>query len=245
MVLGHAYINVRYRLKDKKYRYESSEMRIVHSLTQIDYCRYKCNLVNEWLGKNATVRIIRNGPNGKYKAAAFSISDPYFKQLKRWCYPDGKKSFTNNMLDMLTPHGLAFWYMDDGGFRKNVNKDGWVTSVSTELSTYCPKDEAELIADWFDKTYALKWNVRCRKGSPVDAAFYLQTNTEGSKEFVALIEHFVIPSMRYKLAHVAAMNTHERQTPIGECECGTLLYNRRCGDLCGKCYMRKRRSAMI
>lgn len=245
MVLGDAYVNVRHRLKDGKYHYESAEMRIVHSLVQIDYCRHKCDLVNQWLDRHSTMRVISNGPGGQYKAAAFSVSHPYFRQVKQWCYPGGKKTFSMHLLDMLTPHGLALWYMDDGSAGRNLNKDGWTTSVSTSLATFCSEPEARLIAEWFDKVYAIRWNVRCKKTSPPESAFYLQTNTEGSKEFAALIRMFVIPSMLYKLAHVAAMTTHERQTPVAVCRCGNLIYENRNKGMCHACYMRQRRMAMI
>jgi len=241
MTFGDAYINIRNRLKDGKYKYESSEIRIVHSLDQMDYCQYKCDCINKWLDRHAELHEHPNGVHGQYRCTGFSTSHPYFREIKRWCYPFGVKTYTEQNLSMLTPQGIAFWYMDDGSCRRNVTVDGWVHSVSTSIATYCSKKEVELIVDWFNQTYKIGWNIRYRKGSPDNKAFFIETNTKGSHDFAALVSPFIIPSMKYKLAHVAAVEAHERQTPVGVCKCGRLIYAERRKGLCDACYARKRR----
>lgn len=245
MVMGDAYINVRNRLKDGKYKYESSEMRIVHSLTQRDYCEYKRNKLNKWLNRHSTLRSYKTGPGKKYYQVGFGISHPYFRQIKRWCYPNGRKTISEHILDMLTPEGLAYWYMDDGSASKCINQKGWISSVSTNIATFCSLEEAEIMQYWFKQKYAINWKIRCKKQSPKDKAFFLVANTENSKEFIALIKMFIIPSMLYKIAHVAIMNTHERQTPIGICGCGNLIYQNRYKGKCSSCYSKLRRRQLV
>jgi hypothetical protein len=239
MVLGDGCINVRHRLKDGKYAYESSEMRVVHSLTQKDYCEHKAALAGKALKRSPGVHVVRNGPGGKYLAAGFSISHPYFKQLKGWCYPEGKKTFTTRVLNMLTPEGIALWYMDDGSARYNINKDGWIKSVASDIATMCSEAEATTIKEYFMREHGIDFKVRCRKGSKADVAFYIQTNTEGSRDFARLIRPYVIPSMLYKLAHVADLESHECRASIGKCQCGANIYDLRRGGICTTCYSRR------
>ena len=237
MVFGDAYINVRKRMKGK-YSYISSEMTIVHSPKQSEYCEHKASLVRHDLHHNFSVIHSDNvGPQKKYKQVRFSVSHPYFKQLKRWCYPHGVKTFTKQTLNMLTPEGIALWYMDDGHARININSQGKVSSVATELSTMCSKEETELIKQWFFNNFNVLFNIRfdgrCREGKQ----FFLQANTEASREFVRIIDPFVIPSMRYKIAHVKDLDSHECRTPIDNCShCEGIIYSKRYGGLCSSCY---------
>lgn len=238
MVFGDGYLNVRHRLKDEKYKYESSELVIVHSVQQRDYLIYKSELVRKIFGGNHTIRektiALANGKT--YFGCGFSKSNKYFRILKRIMYPNNKKTITSQSLNMLTAHGIAIWYMDDGHARRNINNQGFVSSVSTNIATCCPEDEASLICKWFKELYDIQFKPFPEKGS-----FSIRCNTQESHKFARLIEKFIIPSMRYKLAHVADLNLHERQAPTGICICGDVIYGNRHKGLCGVCYMKQYR----
>jgi len=239
MGLGDGHINVRVRTRGDS-QWISSELRVLHSLAQKDYCEHKCGLVNKSLKRNSTVRIVKNGPEKKYKAAHFTTSHPYFKFLKKVLYPGGKKTITRRMLDMLTDEGIAIWYMDDGSCRFNINVKGRVSSVSTSIATMCRKEEVLLIINYFLETYGIEFKSRCKKTSDVEYAFYIECNTENSRKFVKLVEPFIIPSMAYKIKHVADLDSHERQAPVGVCShCGGHIFQRRTKGLCRKCYSLK------
>lgn len=234
MIAGDACLNVRIR-ETRLGKWESSEMRVVHSTQQQAYCEFKCGLVNKLLSRNASVHIVKNGPGGKYRAAGFSVSHPYFKLLKRWAYPEGKKTFNSLFLDHMTPEGVAFWYMDDGHARRNYNKDGRVTSVATDIATCCSLPEAELICDWFWIGHKIRFKPFREKGS-----YSVQANTENSRLFTHLVQPYVITPMLYKLAHVADLNSHECRAPIGNCVvCGASIYDNRRSGLCTACYSRR------
>jgi hypothetical protein len=234
MVAGDAYLNVRERLQSGKYPYISSEMRVLHSTQQRAYCEFKCALVNELLGTKATVNVVKNGPGGRYEAAQFSASSPYFKMLKGWTYTNGKKQFNEVWLNHLTPEGIAIWYMDDGHARRNTNSSGRVSSVSTNLATCCPKDEAELIAGWFQDRHKIKVSIFPESG------YSIRMNTENSRLFAHMVQPFIIEPMLYKLAHVADLNSHECRAPVAVCsQCSGPIYARRRGGLCDTCYSRR------
>ena len=102
MVFGDAYLGVGLR----KTGYMRSEMSVVHSIVQKDYCEHKAALIRKHLNLNVNITVRKNGPGGKYKASCFCITHPYFKQLKRWLYPGGVKTFTSKALNMITPEGI-------------------------------------------------------------------------------------------------------------------------------------------
>ena len=235
MVFGDSYLNVRQRGG-----HISSEMRVLHSLKQADYCRHKAELLRKLLNRNFTANIIKNGPGGKYWAINFSATHPYFKQLKKWCYPGGKKTYTTKTLNMLTPQGIAYWYMDDGSCSVNINKHGWVSSCSTSIATMCSLAEVDTIVDWFLNEYGIEFKVRHRKTSSPEFAYSIQTNTNGSREFAGIVQPYIIPSMMYKLAHVADLKSHECRASTGICvECSKPIYDARHKGLCVTCYTRQ------
>lgn len=231
MVVGDGYINT---------TNGKSELSVLHSLVQRDYCEHKAALVKKTLGGAFNVREYANGPNGKYRAVKFVSSHPYWANLKSWVYPGGEKTYTRKILDMLTPEGIALWYMDDGHARINRNKDGWITSVATNIATMCSEYECTVLRDYFLEVHQIEWKIRCRKNSPVKRAFFIECNTANSRVFADLIRPYVIPSMLYKLAHVAGLDSHECRTPVSMCcTCSAPIYEFRRTGLCSTCYSRK------
>jgi hypothetical protein len=231
MILGDGYVNT----TNGKH-----ELSVLHSVAQRDYCEHKAGLVKKTLGGAFNVREYANGPEGKYRAVKFVSSHPYWANLKSWVYPNGVKTFTRKVLNMLTPEGIAIWYMDDGHARINRNKDGWVTSTATNIATMCSESECMVICDYFREVHQIEWKIRCRKGSPPDKAFSIECNTTNSRKFAELVRPYIIPSMLYKLAHVASLDSHECRTPVGNCvECSAVIYDHRRTGLCSTCYSRR------
>lgn len=208
MVLGDGYLNVRTRLNQGKYRYESSAIRLKHSVKQIDYLRYKAEILRRMFGGKVTIGFedTRIGER-VHKMCYVDKSNTYFRVLRSFMYPEGKKQFTRRVLDMLTPHGIAIWYMDDGSAGVNRNKSGWVTSCYTNLSTHCTEAEAVVICDYFREVHEIEFRKGYEKGR-----YIVRANTAASQKFARLVEPYVIPSMRYKLAHVANLHLHECRT---------------------------------
>jgi hypothetical protein len=235
MVFGDGCLRVRDRIKDGKYSYVQSELRIKHSYKQRAYLEYKAELIRKIFGGNATVKdttVVINGET--HNQVLFSKSNNYFKTLKSVIYPNGVKTFTKQSLSYLTPHGIAIWYMDDGSAHVNYNKEGWVSSCFTCIATCCSLPEVELIVDYFDSNHGIK----VKKMYDKKGHWSLRINTESSQLFARLISPFVIPEMRYKLAHVANLNVQECKTHSSLCvQCGVNSYgNQRRAGLCGKCY---------
>lgn len=240
MALGDGYVQVRTRYNGPT-AYESRSMRVLHGANQRAYCEWKASRLGWALGgRQINVTKVKNGPGGKYDAYHFAVSHPYFGQVRRWLYPNGKKLITRSTLDMLTPEGLAIWYMDDGHARRNLNSKGFVSSVSTNIATMCSEAEVGVVIDWFKDRFDIDFKVRCKKTCSLGSQFYVECGTEASNLFATIVAPHIPGPMLYKLAHVASLKSHECQTPISVCACGNPIYAKRYGGLCGTCYSRKR-----
>lgn len=241
MVFGDGYLNVGERLAKGKYPYMRSELRIVHSITQLAYCEHKAERIRKSFGGMFKVAQFIHSPpsmSGKaYRMCGFTCSNPTFRDLRPLLYPDGKKTFTPKALDKLTPEGIAYWYMDDGSVHRNINKDGWVSSVDTIISTYCTETEAKCICDYFLRNHGVAFRIGYEKSKH---SHIVRANTHESRLFAKLVQPFIIPTMLYKISHVADLDLHEHQPPVGVCsKCNTTIFSDNRRGLCVACYTRE------
>jgi len=212
MILGDGCLNVR-QIKGTT-PYIKSEMRIVHSYRQIDYLNYKAELVRKILGGKHTVSIYNHviPKLGKtYRMCGFSKSHKCFKALKKITHREGKKYFSSQALGMLTPHGIAIWYMDDGSAGRNHNKLNEISSVYSTISTYCTEIEAQNICDLFLENYGIRFRIGYERAKH---SHIVRANTKETHQFVDLIRPFIVPSMEYKISHVQDLKEHEHQTTL-------------------------------
>ena len=242
MALGDGYLNVAKRTNKNGNTWTRSELRVLHGPSQKDYCYYKAGLLKKYTGKKFNVTQVANGPGGKYQSYQFVSSHPYFKTLKGWLYPGGEKVISRKILEMLSPLGISIWYMDDGHARTNANRDGVITSASTEISTMCSLNEVKDIVCYFNDNHGINFNIRYDKRQSSGHKYYIQCNTEESRKFVNLVSDYIIPSMRYKIDHVKSLDSHERLAPISSCtQCFRPIYQKRRTGLCSACYSKKLR----
>lgn len=217
MILGDGCIRLRDRLKNGKYKYESIEFRVKHSINQLDYCTHKANTIKGLFGRLCNVNFTETNIGPKwYKQCYFTCCHPYFKILYNYCYPNKKKTYSSKVLEMLTPLGIAYWYMDDGSARVNVNKQGIVSSVCTDIATMCTETQVDIIIEYFREVWDITFKKRSMKNRPENTKWYIQACTADSVKFVNLIKPHVIPSMQYKIDHVRKFISHECHTPKGD-----------------------------
>jgi hypothetical protein len=215
MVLGDGHISYRTRYnKDKngvaKYEYIDSSLIIGHSTKQYRYCEYKRNKIHSIFGGklNKIVMVKHTLSNGKtYIGCRIQKTNKYFRYLHRKFYnKQNKKIITREVLDYLTPEGLAYWFMDDGSCSHNKNKLGKVTSIFGSISTYVSLEEAEIICEYFRDM----WDIDCRKGYCKKTKSYMHRfNTNAFLKFANIIEPYLIPSMRYKIKAAEDLIKHE------------------------------------
>ena len=94
---------------------------------------------------------------------------------------------------MLTPQGIAIWYMDDGGLSAK-KRDGKIHAYELFLNTHETKETNQIIINYFLEVHDIKFTQVKNKG-----LYRLRCGTKQARKFIALIEDYVIPSMRYKI----------------------------------------------
>lgn len=176
---------------------------IGHSPKQRDYLEYKTQLLNEIFGgkpsKINEYKSFNKQVQKEYLNIQVSRTEKFFRELMNIIYSSGKKKYTREILDNLTDHGLAIWYMDDGSGVVCKNKNGNSCGIMTRISTYCSYEEVLIIHDWFKDRYDIEIVFDIDKRSN---KYSIRMKKESSIRFVQIVEPYIVPSMEYKIQHV-------------------------------------------
>lgn len=162
-----------------------------HQIKQKDYALYKGEQLSHAFKRKTMPRYYKSTTAyGEVEYYKFSLSHKYFNYLHRIAYPKGKKYFSRKLLNYLTPQGIAWWYMDDGGLgRKDPNAE-------MRISTYCSLEEIEIIISYFLEVWSIKGNKRFSKKTQ---SYYLAFGYKEAKKFETLIQPYILPILEYKL----------------------------------------------
>lgn len=153
--------------------------RVSHSPKQKEYLIYKYNLLKEL--KPYEIK----ESNDKWGTLNFTtVPHPHLTCLYDAFYTDGIKQISNNILEMLTPHGIALWFMDDGCLLK-----GGFSIATCAFNNKSIKN----IENYFKIKYDIEFIIRNYD--------YPRMNLYGKNavKFKKLIEAYIIPKMSYKL----------------------------------------------
>jgi len=198
----------------------SSTARLIigHGPKQLDYLKYKQQLLHSVLGgklpKLYTYKSFNKRAGKTYINHQIYKNHSYFRQMHRVLYANGSFQYTEQMLSYLTDHSLAIWYMDDGsGTVCKNNKTKKPCGCMTRLSTYCSKEEALLLKEWFNNKYKLdaKFDIDKRNNK-----YSLRFNTKDSKEFVSIVSPYIFQPLKYKIEHVDKYSPRAPDTLRGE-----------------------------
>jgi hypothetical protein len=183
-VLGDGY------LRQNSQRAGYTSLKIRHGAKQEAYIHFKGELISTFLQK--IVRVIPFVNSG-YLGFRFEVGHRYFRFLRERLYPEGVKSVTREVLNWLTPEGIAIWYMDDGSLSAK-RRAGKIHAHELHLATYTSPEQNQIIIDFFRETYGICFTKRVNKG-----LYTLRCGTQEAKKFCELIREYVHPSMAYKL----------------------------------------------
>lgn len=110
---------------------------------------------------------------------------PVFTNYYNWFYIDGKKIVPNDIV--LDPLSLAVWFMDDGTRSRSA------FYLNTQQFTL---PEQQFLQELLFTTFGFKSALNRDK-----IYFRIRISTESSKKMKHLIEPYVVPCMKYKLAN--------------------------------------------
>jgi len=104
---------------------------------------------------------------------------------------NNKKSVVINLIsNHLTPIGLAYWFMDDGGkLDYNPNSNNKSIVLNTQSFT---TEEVSMMSKELEKKFNLGCEVRANKGKKVIVL-------KNYNQFISLTGIHIIPEMKFKL----------------------------------------------
>lgn len=113
---------------------------------------------------------------------------PCFIEIHNTWYINSKKTIPGNIMDILTPIGLAHWIIGDGS-RHNLG---------LHLSVYAfTSDEIQLLINVLESKFGLKCSIH--KHSTIGGKSRIYVWQESMIKLRLLVNDYIIPSMKYKL----------------------------------------------
>lgn len=103
-------------------------------------------------------------------------------------YRDKRKVVPENIANILTPLGLAVWFMDDGSIKSHESK-GRILNTHT-----FSQSEVERLCDVLSKKFLLNAWPRFQKDG-----IQIYISGKSTEAFQELVEPHIVPMMRYKL----------------------------------------------
>ena len=172
--------------------------KLSHSTHQREFLEWKVSLLNELGIKNNGIKqyISKCGYNiGKEVLYSQLSIIPTIKALRRSVYIP-KKEITRNLLNWLTPQGLAIWYMDDGHINVNTSEQRSSIQHTIKIAT-CVNEQSVLeIIKYFKEV----WNINFRLFKEGNNTFSIASSCEDDcRNFIKIVKPFIIPSLLYKI----------------------------------------------
>lgn len=157
-----------------------------------DYIYHVCNLFDEWvLSEPHKKERVNHLGNTVITWGAQTISHEAFNFLADLFNINKKKGISANLIENhLTPRGLAFWFMDDGGKLDYSHNNQGIVFNTHSFTT----EEVEQLCVGLKSTFGFNCWTKLNKGKSVIAV-----SGDSFQKFMNLTDPYIIASMRYKL----------------------------------------------
>jgi len=158
------------------------------------YIDHVFNLFDEWVLSEPHKKIRFSPAGNKVINWGFqTISHEAFNVLAQLFLNQRTKSISTDLIkNHLTPRGLAYWFMDDGG-KLDYNKNSKNKSVVLNTQSFKDK-EVEIMSQQIMDKFNLDCEVRVRKGKNV-----IIIKSSSYSKFLSLTGQHIISGMWYKL----------------------------------------------
>ncbi|AFY84400.1 LAGLIDADG endonuclease [Oscillatoria acuminata] len=165
---------------------------ISHRATQENYVLFKKQLLEQITQQPVSIRP-RTTNRGEQLLCLEPKLIPLTRVLVKKLYCGGIKTVTPKFLNLLTPAGIALWFLDRGS--KSLKKrQGKIHALEVYLNTNLSESENEIIIDYFSEIWGFKWGM-----SKTADAYRLRMGTQEGKRFLSFITPYVPDSLRYKV----------------------------------------------
>lgn len=187
--------------------------KIAHCEQQKDYLEWKIKQLKESGIRNNGIKLYikTHGYNSGVPVYYTQLNIiPFIKVLRRVFYKPHKIIGNRKLLNRLDAKGVAIWYMDDGHINIRKDKDGRPMGFYIKIATCVPKEELQVIIDYFKEV----WNVKFyafHEGKKEDS-YSLCCGTQEGMKFIEIIKPYVlqVPSMIHKITY----DLSQRRRPL-------------------------------
>ena len=178
--------------------------KLAHCEQQKDYLEWKIKQLNNHGLRNCGLKTYTSscGYNtGKTVYYTQLNIIPFVKVLRRVFYKPTKKIGNRKMLNRLDAKGIAIWYMDDGHINIRKDKDKRPTGFYIKIATCLPKDELQIIIDYFKEVWDINFYM-FHEGKKEDS-YSLCCGTKEGLKFIDIVKPYVsqVPSMMHKITY--------------------------------------------
>lgn len=196
-LLGDGYFNYNRFVKQPKYCFCFAQ-----GIKSANYVDHMYQIFKPFVGtapKATLIGGIAPGLPKRYDVRFKTYGHEEFKSYYDLFYPQvlgskvRKKCVPENISELLTAKGLAYWYMDDGTSHSTTTKSGIKRNYVISTQGFCYNDQVILINS-LNQRFNL--NVSIHKDKTY---FRLAINSSSSKHFYYLIKPYILPDFYYKL----------------------------------------------
>ena len=190
LILGDGYIDS--GVNKRAFRIKSINKDFIEKIKEdID----SCNTFNTYI-KHTKGYVDKYKVNHKDYWEFVISAHPYFAKKYHNFYDDYKKrKITTEVINWLTPNGLANWYMSDGYVCLVGIRSGKITGRRIEICTdRYTKNDVFMICKKLNERFNLEF-------SPIKRGenYRIRLKTKDYSNFINLIKPYIVPSMIYKL----------------------------------------------
>lgn len=156
-----------------------------------EYVEWLYDIFREWvlgpIKKKETFLHVTKRSYGKYWFT--TVTHEAFLPYREIFYSStGKKRVPGNIADMLTPLGLAVWFMDDGSVKSHQ-------SLGRILNTHgFVREDVDLLCQVLQEKFSLRAYPRKQK-----EGMQIYISGQSAEILQKLLEPYIVPMMRYKL----------------------------------------------
>ena len=163
-------------------------LKIEQSKAQQAYVDHLYHLFDGWVLTPPRVRQVISRGHASENVTFQTVSHSALRFYAHQFYRDGRKQVPKLIHRWLTPRALSYWFMDDGSLKSKESK-----GVIFNTHGFAPADIERLI-----QCLQIKFDLQAVIRKQRDGCqIYISGNS--FEKFVALVEPYVIPEMKYKL----------------------------------------------
>ena len=163
-------------------------LKIEYAVTRTDYCNHIYESFQEWVLTPPKPRSKNSRSHLSQNIAFSTLSHGAFRFYAQQFYQDGRKVVPSMIGKLLTPRGLAYWFMDDGSMK---SKQSMGLIFNTQGFS---RREVNKLSELLEVNFQLAASERKQKDG-----YQIYISGRSYERFMATVGKLIHPSMRYKL----------------------------------------------